>query len=130
MLKFNRHYFILTVLFLIVEVLIAVFVQDEFIRPYFGDVLVVILLYCFLRSFIKISVLKAIVLVVAFSFLIEFLQYLELIKSLKLERSSLAKVVLGTSFSREDLLMYLLGGFTIYIVERTRKPSTLLRLKL
>ena len=36
----------------IVETLIALFVRDAFIRPYMGDVLVVILIYCFVRIFI------------------------------------------------------------------------------
>ena len=36
----------------IVETLIALFVRDAFIRPYMGDVLVVILIYCFARIFI------------------------------------------------------------------------------
>ena len=36
----------------IVETLIALFVRDAFIRPYMGDILVVILIYCFVRIFI------------------------------------------------------------------------------
>lgn len=36
----------------IVETLIALFLRDAFIRPYMGDVLVVILIYCFVRIFI------------------------------------------------------------------------------
>ena len=36
----------------VVETLIALFVRDAFIRPYMGDVLVVILVYCFVRMFI------------------------------------------------------------------------------
>ena len=34
---------------LIIEILIALFVNDEFIRPYGGDILVVILLGCITR---------------------------------------------------------------------------------
>lgn len=36
-------------LLLCVEVLIALYVHDDFIRPYIGDVLVVGVVYCFLR---------------------------------------------------------------------------------
>ena len=42
MLRFNKTYFLLTILLFCTEVIIALFVHDNFIRPYFGDVLVVI----------------------------------------------------------------------------------------
>ena len=37
---------------LVTEVLIALFIHDSFIRPYVGDVLVVAVVYFFLRIFI------------------------------------------------------------------------------
>ncbi len=53
LLTFRPVYFTLTVILLVVEILIAVYVHDRFIRPYFGDVLVVILVYCFLKTFLN-----------------------------------------------------------------------------
>ncbi|MCA6571725.1 MAG: hypothetical protein ACK5EU_18310 [Pseudanabaena sp.] len=38
-LTFNRQYFYLTILRFLVEMMIAVFVDDQFIRPLVGDVL-------------------------------------------------------------------------------------------
>ena len=49
-LRFNGVAFIIFVALFIVEVVIAVFVNDQFIRPILGDVLVVILIFFFLRS--------------------------------------------------------------------------------
>ena len=43
---------VLTILLLFTEVMIALFVHDKFIRPYVGDVLVVICIYTFVRIFI------------------------------------------------------------------------------
>jgi len=43
--KFNKKFFLLTVFLFIVELYIGFFVQDDFIRPYGGDFLVVILIY-------------------------------------------------------------------------------------
>lgn len=120
MLKFRPVYFLLTALFFITEILIAVFVKDDFIRPYVGDMLVVILLYCFLRSFFRIAVFPGAILVLAFSFLVEFLQYFNFISRIGLEDSSLAKIVLGNSFSAGDLLMYTIGAVLILIMERLR----------
>ncbi|HIB66328.1 MAG TPA: DUF2809 domain-containing protein, partial [Phycisphaerales bacterium] len=41
-------YLVLTLLLLAVEVYIGLYVRDSFIRPFVGDMLVVVLLYCFL----------------------------------------------------------------------------------
>jgi hypothetical protein len=118
MLTFNKNYFGLTVLIFIVEVLIALFVHDRFIRPYLGDVLVVILLYCFLKSFLKLSVLTAALGVLIFSFMIEFLQFLHIVEKLHLEESKIARTVIGTSFSWIDLLTYVLGIIIVLLVEK------------
>ena len=43
---------IATVILLLTEVLIALYVHDAFVRPYIGDVLVVIVIYTFIRIFV------------------------------------------------------------------------------
>ena len=52
MVIFNKTYFLLALLLLLAEVLIALYLHDALIRPYGGDFLVVILLYCFVKSFV------------------------------------------------------------------------------
>ena len=48
--KKKRIFFLMLFLFfLCVEILIGAFVHDQFIRPYLGDVLVILLLCCFMR---------------------------------------------------------------------------------
>lgn len=117
MLGFNKTYFGFAILIFLIEVLIALFVNDAFVRPYLGDVLVVILIYCFLKSFLKVSVLPAAVFVLLFSFTIEFLQFLNIVEKLSLENSKIARTVIGTSFSWMDLLMYVVGIMVVIIVE-------------
>lgn len=125
MLTFNKKYFALTLLLFATECLIALYIDDAFIRPYFGDVLVVILMYCFVKSFVKIPVLPCVVLVLLFSFAIEILQYLDLVEKLHLEKSRLARTVLGSSFSWADLLAYAFGAAAILLLEnRFRKNKT------
>ncbi len=51
--EFNWYYFVLTILLLGLEIIIALFAHDSIIRPYIGDLLVVILLYCFVKSFVN-----------------------------------------------------------------------------
>lgn len=101
----------------VVEVLIALFVQDEFIRPFFGDALVVILIYCFINSFFKLAVLDGVVLVLSICFFIEFLQFIHIVQYCNLGNNKLAKALLGTSFSWLDLLCYLIGAMIILLAE-------------
>ncbi len=55
---FNIRYFLLFIALLIIEILIALYVHDEIVRPYIGDVLVSILVYCFVKAFFNTPVLK------------------------------------------------------------------------
>ena len=82
--RFHKGYFGWSVLLFLTEVIIAVFVHDNFVRPYVGDLLVVILLYCFLKSFVDIRVEKAALYVLVFSFAIEGLQYFHIVRLLGL----------------------------------------------
>ncbi len=118
MFTFNKIYFSLTIVFFVIEVLIAFFVHDSFVRPYLGDILVVILIYCFIQSFIKSTVLQAALFTLIFSFTLEFLQFINSVEKLHLENNKIAKTIIGTSFSWMDLLCYLLGFLTVIVVEK------------
>ena len=109
MFVFRKNYFLLTIILLFVEICIAVFINDRFIRPYLGDFLVVILLYCFVRSFFNVPVNQTAIGVLIFAFVIEGLQYIQLVNILGLQDSKLANLVLGNSFSWMDMLTYVLG---------------------
>ncbi|MGL2964611.1 DUF2809 domain-containing protein [Flavobacterium sp. RSB2_4_14] len=118
MFRFNSNYFLLTILLFFIEVGIALFVHDNFIRPYFGDVLVVILLYCFVKSFLNMSKSKVVIWVLLFAFSIETLQYFLLVEKLHLQNNEIAKTVLGTSFAWEDILAYIIGIVIVIILEK------------
>lgn len=106
---FNRHYFYSTVLLFLIEVYIAVFIEDRFIRPFVGDVLVVILIYCFVKSFWKVRSNIAAVSVFIFACAIEGLQYLNLIDKLGLRQDKLLVIIFGSTFDWNDILAYALG---------------------
>jgi len=118
MFTFHKTYFYLTLLIFCVEVFIAVFVRDNFVRPYLGDILVVILIYCFLNSFLNLPVLKTALFVLLLAFSIEFLQYLKFIELLGLENSSFGGTILGTSFDWLDLLNYTIGIVILLLAEK------------
>jgi hypothetical protein len=118
MILFNRAYFGITVCLFAIEVLIALYVDDSFVRPYLGDVLVVILIYSFIKSFLDLSVGGVALAVLLFSFFIEFLQYLNFVEMLGLTEGRLANIIFGNSFSWLDILAYCSGIVLILFIEK------------
>lgn len=120
MFKFNLRYFLLTILLFVVEVLIALFLNDPIIRPYGGDVLVVMLVYCFVKSFADFPVIPTTVGVLLFAFGIEILQYLRLVELLGWQDNKLATTLIGYSFSWVDMVCYVIGAGLILFFERSK----------
>ena len=117
-LKFSLRYFILTIVLLTVEICIALFVHDAIVRPYIGDVLVVILIYCFVRSFFDLPVIPTAIAVLIFSFAVEITQYFHLVNVLGLQRSRLARVIMGNSFAWTDIGAYTAGILIVLLAEK------------
>ena len=118
--KIYKNYLAATIILFITEVLIARYTHDAIIRPFGGDYLVVILIYCFVKSFANTPVLPTALYVLLFSYLVEISQYFHLVRWLGLEKSKLACTIMGTSFSFTDLLCYTLGILTVIIIEKLR----------
>lgn len=120
MLRFHKAYFILFLLLFITEVIIAIFVHDNFIRPYVGDFLVVILIYCFVMALLDAPVKATAVAVLLFAYAVEVLQYFNLVKHLGLQHSKLANVIIGNHFAWSDMIAYTLGILLVVLLERRR----------
>ena len=116
--RLHKTYLLLALLLFLIEVIIAVYVHDSIIRPYGGDFLVVIFIYCFIKSFIDLPVWTTAIAVLLFSYTIEILQYFNLVKMLGLQDSRLARIVLGTSFAWTDLIAYTLGIILVVWIEK------------
>lgn len=123
MFRFRKTYFLLAVLLFITEVLIALFLNDRFIRPYAGDFLVVILLYCFLRSVLNVRRLTLAVAVLLFACAVETAQYFHLVYRLGMENNRIVRTVLGSSAEWSDVLAYALGITAVLLIERTKTDS-------
>jgi len=108
-LTFNLKFLFIFVAIFIVEVLIAKYLHDPYIRPFGGDVLVVVLIYAFLRVFLKTNNKKLALGVLIFSFLIECLQGLHYVNWFGLQDNKFWSIVLGTYFTVYDLLAYFVG---------------------
>ena len=117
-LYFNISFFIIVIFIFLIEVFIALFINDSFVRPYGGDILVVLLIYYFLKTFIKTKLIYLAIFTLFFAFFVEFLQHLNIITILGLQNNKLARVVIGTSFSWGDMLCYTFGFLLILIIDR------------
>lgn len=91
------------------------------IRPYGGDFLVVIFLYCFLKSFFRIPVKNAIFGVLLFAFFVEASQYFGLVTVLGLRENKIASAVLGNHFEWLDMLLYVLGALAVLGGEQIKR---------
>ena len=118
MIKFNRKYFFLTVALFAVEICIALFVKDAFIRPFVGDVLVVALIYCFFRTFLDAAAWKIAAGVLLFACLIEISQYFDYVARLGLENNRTLSVILGRTFEWLDFAAYFTGFLLIILSEK------------
>ncbi len=125
MIRFNKKYFFFSLLLLLIEIYIGFFVHDNFVRPYIGDLLVVILIYCFIRSFFEIVVWKLALGVLVFSYIIETLQYVRIVELLGLSNSRFASTMIGTSFAWWDIVAYTIGiGIVLLFEYRTKSAVT------
>lgn len=122
---FNKFYFICTLLLLATEILIALYTTN-WIRAYFGDFLVVILLYSFIMSFVSTNKNIVLIGVLLFSYLVEILQYYQFVEVIGWQNYPVAKTLIGTSFSWIDMLMYTLGVLFVAIIEQLNSSSIFL----
>ena len=111
-------YIVLTVILLAVEVVITLFVHDRLIRPYIGDILVVVVVYTFVRIWIPDSVRLLPFYVFLFATAVEVSQYFNLVELLGVSDNRFLRILLWTSFDVKDILCYAVGCLLIWAVER------------
>ena len=122
--QFNRSAFLIFILLFLTETAIALWVRDAFIRPYLGDVLVILLIYYFVKSFLPLPTAVVATATLLFAFLIEYLQYMNCISILGLEKNKIAHTVLGASFAWEDIGCYVAGFLLIFPLENYRNKKS------
>lgn len=116
--KKRVYYIVLTIILLVVEVMIALFVHDRIVRPYIGDMLVVVVIYTFIRIWIPDSVRLLPLYVFLFATGVEILQYFNLVELLGVSDNRFLRILLGTSFDWKDILCYAVGCVLVWAAER------------
>jgi hypothetical protein len=118
--RFHPGYALLTLGLLLIEVVIALFVRDRFVRPYLGDTLAVILVYTALRAAFRIEVTPAAAIAFLIAAAIELGQLLRVLDRLGLEGNLIVRTVLGYGFEWRDFLAYAAGALIAVATERLR----------
>jgi hypothetical protein len=125
---FRPNYLLVAITLFVAEVAIARgYIPSAFVRNSVGDVLVIPLLYFFLRGVAKSTPSVALGVGLAVGLTAELLQYLHLADLLGLKKGSLLYIVLGNTFSSSDLLMYSIGGvlaawLDVRVLQKRRAP--------
>ncbi|GHO42235.1 DUF2809 domain-containing protein [Ktedonospora formicarum] len=109
-------YFLMFLLLLTVEILIAIFVHDAFVRPYIGDILAVGGVYSFLRIFLpeRVAFLPLYVFLIAFT--VEILQFFD-VASLIGSENTILQIIVGSVFDWNDITCYAIGCAMIAVLE-------------
>lgn len=126
---FRPLYFTLALVIFAIEVAIARgYIPGQFVRNSLGDVLVLALVYFFLRSVTTHSPVETFVVSLVIGFAVELLQYIHLADMLGLEQGSFLAIVIGNTFSLLDVAMYLLGDslavcLDLFLLKKWGEPS-------
>ncbi|WP_108869164.1 DUF2809 domain-containing protein [Aquimarina aquimarini] len=118
MFRFEKKNFTFTVSLFLIEVIIAVFIDDVIIRPHIGDTIFVILLYCAVKSFFEIKTIPLVIVVLMVCYILEILQYFDIIGIMGLKECTLAPIILGKSFSWLDIIAYTFGAIVVIWFEK------------
>ncbi len=124
--KLRSTYIMLFFVLFLTEVLIALFVHDAFVRPYIGDVLVVMLVCAFLRIIIPDKIRLLPVFATLFAVFVEVLQYFDFVNVIGLADNKIISTVIGRTFDLKDILCYTVGGVIFFVAEcffRRRKHN-------
>lgn len=109
-------YLIIFIILLCIEIFIAVYIHDDIIRPYIGDIIVIPVLYSLIRIFIPEKCRFLPLYIFMFSIFTEFMQYIKIMDILHIENQIL-RTITGTSFSYIDIVCYFIGSIIITIWE-------------
>ncbi|MCG8451888.1 MAG: DUF2809 domain-containing protein [Spirochaetales bacterium] len=91
----------------------ALFVHDGLIRPFLGDSLATIWVYCLLSAFLHMPKVLRVLVSLFLSFLVEFVQYIDLLHILNLDDHEFLRIVLGATFDWNDLMAYSAGAISL-----------------
>lgn len=118
-------YAVATLFLLLIEVIIALYVHDDFIRPYVGDMLVVIVIYTFIRIIVPEKCKLIPLFIFIFATGVELLQLANVVEVLGVADNKFLKTLIGSVFDIKDIVCYAVGCMILCMYEwvRVRKHN-------
>lgn len=113
-------YAVITILLIAVEVIIALYVHDRFVRPYLGDVIVVIVLYSLVRIVFPTGKRHLSVCIFLFAAGVEILQAINPLEMLGLGDNRFLSVLCGSVCDPADIVCYAIGCFLTWLWDMKR----------
>ena len=113
-------YAVATLFLLLIEVIIALYVHDDFIRPYVGDVLVVIVIYTFIRIIVPEKCKLIPLFLFIFASGVELLQLANIVEILGVADNKFLKILIGSVFDIKDIVCYAVGCVILCMYEWVR----------
>ena len=114
----RARYLLAAVALFLVELTIALRVHDNFVRPFLGDTLVVVLLYCASQAIFPQSYKRSALEVLLLAYAVEAGQAADFAAWLGADRIPWLSVLLGRTFSWADLAAYTVGYAIVIFTER------------
>lgn len=109
------------ILLFLIEIYIGLFVRDKFIRPFIGDILVVILLYLLIRVFFTPKTRLLPVYIFIFALAVEIGQLVNVLSIIGLESNNFARIIFGATFDVKDIICYLIGCLLLLLWQETER---------
>ena len=113
--KKRLFYALVSLIILGIEILIALYVDDKFIRPFGGDILVVILIACIVRIFSPNGTRLLSLWVFIFAVAVEIAQHFNIVNLLGLGDITFFVILMGTQFSFIDIICYAAGCVIFFV---------------
>ena len=114
-------YAVATLFLLLIEVIIALYVHDDYIRPYVGDVLVVIVIYTFIRIIVPEKCKLIPLFLFIFAAGVELLQLANIVEILGVADNKFLKILIGSVFDIKDIVCYAVGCVILCMYEWIRE---------
>ena len=117
----RRVYALTALIVFTVEIVIALFVADNLIRPYAGDALAVVLVYLVLRAAMSWRLVPALAAALMIAIVIELGQLIHVLDIVGLGHNRWARTVFGGVFDLRDFAAYAGGGVIVALGEHWRR---------
>ena len=115
----RRKYLHLFLILLLIEIFIGLFIHDNFIRPYVGDVLVVLVMYYFVKA-LKPNCKCLPIYVFLIALFTEILQYFKIVEVLNI-KNKVISIILGSTADVWDIVCYMAGTIILLCIENKHR---------